>query len=218
MTPIQNPQDEARLANARMITRRHFLGRMSKSFGAVALAGLLNGGLPKLGGQAQAGPAPVFDHLPHFAPKAKRIIYLHMAGSPPQHDLLDYKPKLNEYNMQPAPESMYKDQRLAFIEGVPDLLGTPYQFRQYGQNGLWVSELLPHFSTIVDDVCVIRSMHTDEFNHAPAQLFLYTGAPRPGRPSLGAWMTYGLGSDNQNLPAFVVLVSCGKNPAAGRSA
>ena len=217
MNEPMNVHDELKFAGARVITRRHFLSRMTKSFGAVALAGLLNGGL--MGSNifgAQASSA--FAGLPHFAPKAKRIIYLHMAGSPPQHDLLDYKPKLNDYHMKPAPESLYKDQRLAFIEGVPDILGTPYSFEQYGQSGAWVSELLPHFTSIVDDTCIIRSMHTDEFNHAPAQLFLYTGGPRPGRPSMGSWMTYGLGSDNRDLPAFVVLVSGGKNPAAGSNA
>jgi hypothetical protein len=207
----KSPQQELHMTQAQAITRRHFLGKMSASFGGVALAGLLNDAL--FASTDERGRT-----VPHFKPRAKRVIYLHMAGSPSQHDLLDYKPKLNKHNMEPAPKSLYEDAQLAFIEGRPNLLGSPYSFSQYGQNGLWVSELLPHFTSIVDDVCVIRSMYTDEFNHAPAQLFLYTGSPRFGRPSMGSWVTYGLGSENNNLPSFVVLASGGKSPAAGNAA
>ena len=160
---------------------------------------------------------PLAPKLPHFAPRAKRAIYLHMAGSPSQLDLFDYKPKLVEMNGQPCPESIYKKERFAFIKGVPKMLGTPHTFQKHGQAGLELSNLLPHLATVADDICVIRSLQTDQFNHAPAQLFLHTGAPRQGRPGMGAWLTYGLGAESQDLPAFVVLVSGGKTPDGGAS-
>jgi hypothetical protein len=202
------------LESARLITRRHFLDRCKVGLGGIALAGLFDERLFASGGS----PAdPLAPRAPHFAPKAKRIIYLHMAGSPPQQDLFEYKPRLNELDGQPCPESLLEKERFAFIKGHPKILGSPYKFRQHGEAGAWVSELLPNFTRIVDDVLLVRSMHTDQFNHAPAQLFLYTGSPRLGRPSMGSWLTYGLGSENQNLPGFVVLVSGGKTPSAGKS-
>ncbi len=140
-----------------------------------------------------------------------------MAGSPPQHELFDYKPKLVEHNMQPCPDELLKGQRFPFIKGHPKLLGTPYKFSPQGKCGTLVSELLPHFGRCVDDVAVIKSMHTDQFNHAPAQLFLYTGSPRFGGASLGSWLTYGLGSESQQLPGFVVLITGGSDPSGGKS-
>ena len=163
----------------------------------------------------QSAPLPPF--TPHFAPKAKRVIVLHMAGSPPQHDLLDPKPALIPLDGQLCPESFLEGERFAFIKGHPKILASPYSFAPSGECGLEVSELLPHLSKIADDLCVVRSMHTDQFNHAPAQLFLYSGSPRLGRPSMGSWATWGLGSENRNLPGFVVLVSGGKTPSAGKS-
>jgi hypothetical protein len=195
------------LEQMRGITRRHFLRQSGTSIGAIALAALFArdaAGVPVVAG-------------PHFAPKAKRVIYLHMAGSPPQQDLFEYKPKLNELDGQPCPDDMLDGERFAFIKGHPKILGSPYAFQQHGQSGAWVSELLPHFAGIVDDACIVHSMFTDQFNHAPAQLFLYTGSPRLGRPSMGSWVTYGLGTENENLPGFVVLVSGGKTPDAGKS-
>ena len=197
------------------ITRRQFFGRCATGIGSVALASLLNEKL-----FAAAAPAPgdlLAPKMPHFAAKAKRAIYLHMAGSPSQLDLFDYKPKLVELNGEPCPESLYKKERFAFIKGVPKMLGTPHQFSRHGQCGTELSSLLPHLATVVDDIAVIRSMHTDQFNHAPAQIFLHTGSPRQGRPSMGAWLTYGLGSESHNLPGFVVLVSGGKSPDGGAS-
>jgi hypothetical protein len=188
------------------LTRRHFLGSCGAGIGAVALHALL-------GPESVAASTP---DLPHFPARAKRVIYIHLAGSPPQQDLFDYKPLLNKHNGEPCPDEIYKNERFAFIKGHPKLLGSPHNFKQYGQAGCWVSDILPHFTEIVDDVTVVRSMFTDQFNHAPAQLFLFTGAPRPGRPSMGSWLTYGLGSDNRDLPGFVVLVS-GKTPDAGKS-
>jgi hypothetical protein len=140
-----------------------------------------------------------------------------MAGAPSQLDLFDYKPKLVEMNGQPCPESLFKKDRFAFIKGVPKMLGTPHKFARHGEGGIELSGLLPNLSTVTDDICVIRSMFTDQFNHAPAQLFLHTGAPRQGRPSMGAWLTYGLGSESRDLPGFVVLVSGGKTPDGGSS-
>lgn len=189
------------------ITRRQFLGWCNAGIGAMALNSLL---------APIASAEDGLTGLPHFAPTAKRVIYLHMAGSPPQQDLLDYKPVLNKLNGQPCPDEIFKNERFAFIKGHPKMLGTPHEFKQYGQAGTWVSSILPHFSEIVDDVTVVNSMFTDQFNHAPAQLFLYTGSALPGRPSMGSWATYGLGSENQDLPGFIVLVS-GNTPDGGKS-
>lgn len=192
------------------LTRRHFLQRAGAGIGAAALSALI-------GGDAQAAYTPDAPRGPHFTPRAKRVIYLHMAGSPPQLDLFDYKPKLNELNGQPCPEEFLKNERFAFITGHPTILGTPHTFAQHGQSAQWISNLLPNLSELSDELCVVRSLHTDQFNHAPAQLFLYTGSPRLGRPSMGSWLTYGLGTENQNLPGFVVLVSGDKTPSAGKS-
>src|SRR5262249_5410652 len=142
---------------------------------------------------------PMAARPPHFSPKAKNIIYLFMAGAPSQVDLLDYKPKLNELDGQKIPESIIKGERFAFIKGIPNLLGSPHRFQQYGQCGSYVSNLLPNLSTIVDDISVVRSVYTDQFNHAPAQLFMSTGSQLPGRPSMGSWLTYGIGSENSDL-------------------
>ncbi|MCB9890791.1 MAG: DUF1501 domain-containing protein [Planctomycetes bacterium] len=157
------------------------------------------------------------EHARTHRPRAKRVIYLHMAGGPSQHDLLDHKPALARYDGKKCPQELLEGQRFAFLKGHPTILASPFSFAQYGESGAWVSQLLPHFARVVDKVCIVRSMVTTEFNHAPAQLFLQTGAPRLGRPSLGAWVHYALGSDNRDLPGFVVLVSGGKNPSAGKS-
>lgn len=190
------------------MTRRHFLGQTGTSLGAIALSVLL--------GQEQAR-ADALAPFQAIAPKAKRVIFMHMAGSPPPMDLLDYKPVLNKFDGKPCPDEMMKNERFAFIKGHPKILASPYGFSQHGQDGAWISELLPHFRTIANEVTVVNSMYTDQFNHAPAQLLLYTGSPRLGRPAMGSWITYGLGSENQNLPGFVVLVSGGKTPSAGKS-
>lgn len=211
----------AHLEHVRAITRRHFFSQLRNGVGLAALASMLNG--PKALAQmahslAQDGaPGPMAARPTHFAPRAKRVVYLHMAGSPPQQDLFDYKPKLNELDGELCPESLLENERFAFIKGRPKILGTPYKFAQHGDHGLWVSELMPHFTKIIDDVTVVRSMYTDQFNHAPAELFLYTGSPRPGRPSMGAWSIYGLGTENEDLPGFVVLLSGGANPSAGKT-
>jgi hypothetical protein len=206
---------DPKLAHARAITRRTFFRQTGLSLGAIAFGSLLE--REGLAAPVAAPGAPLAVRKPHFAPKAKSVIYLHMSGAPPTLDLFDYKPKLNELNMQPCPESLLKGERFAFIKGVPKMLGTPHKFQQHGKNGVWVSETIPHMAGIIDDVCLIRSMKTDQFNHAPAELFLYTGSSRAGNASLGSWLTYGLGSENQDLPGFVVLISGGTDPTGGKS-
>ncbi len=181
-------------------TRRHFLGGCSLGLANMFLA------------EAQEGASA---KLP--TAKAKSVIYLHMAGSPSQLELFDPKPELVKFNGKPCPDELLKGKRFAFIKGVPKMLGTPYKFAQYGQSGTWLSELLPHFSQVVDDVTLVHSMTTDQFNHAPAQLFVQTGNPRLGYASMGAWATYGLGTENKDLPGFVVLTSGGNNPDGGKS-
>lgn len=161
---------------------------------------------------------PMVSRKPHFESKAKNVIFLHMAGSPPHLDLFDYKPELVKRNDEPCPDEYFKGKQFAFTSGRPKLLGTPHQFKQHGQSGAWFSDAIPNLASISDELCVVKSLHTDQFNHAPAQLMLYTGSPRMGRPSMGSWVTYGLGTENQDLPGFVVLLSGGLNPSAGNTA
>lgn len=200
----------------RQITRRTLFKEMGYGIGALALGAMLRTDLA-----AQLKPAlpvsPFAPKPPHFAAKAKNIIFLFMAGAPSQLDLLDPKPKLVEYDRQPVPEEVIKGERFAFIKGRPKLLGSPYKFAPQGQSGLVISELLPGLASIADDICVVRSMKTDQFNHAPAQLFMNTGHQLPGRPGMGSWMTYGLGTECDNLPGFVVLISGQNNPDGGKS-
>ena len=155
--------------------------------------------------------------LPHFPAKAKRVIYLHMAGSPSQLELLDYKPELQKMDGKDCPQSFLEGKQFAFIQGVPKMLGPQYSFAQHGQSGQWISDRLPHLSKMADDLCIVKSMYTDQFNHGPAQLLMHTGMATAGGASFGAWSTYGLGSENENLPGFIVLTSGGKNPDAGKS-
>src|SRR5882672_10638189 len=199
----------------RAVTRRQFFGRAATSIGSLALASLLRDNL-FAAGTATAAVNPLAPRQPHFAPRARRAIYIHMAGSPSQLELFDPKPKLRELNGQPCPDSLFKKERFAFIKGVPKMLGTPHQFAKHGQSGAELSNLLPQLSSVTDDLCIIKSMFTEQFNHAPAQLFLHTGSPRLGRPGMGCWLTYGLGSESQNLPGFVVLAS-NKAPDGGAS-
>lgn len=192
-------------------TRRYFLSQASTGLGALALGQLLGNG------QCMAGTDPMAVRAPQFAPKAKRVIYLHMTGSPPNLDLFDYKPKLIEMDGQDAPDSVLKGKEFAFTTGVPKLLGTRHKFEKSGQSGMLLSDCLPNLQKVADHMCVVHSMHTDQFNHAPAELLIYTGSPRSGRPSFGSWVTYGLGTENQDLPAFVVLISSGVQPNGGKS-
>ena len=192
------------------VTRRHFFAQCG--LGSLALTSLLNQNL-----MAQNQPDnPLAIKPTHFAPKAKNVIYLHMAGAPSQLDLFDYKDTLVKHDGSECPKELMEGEMFAFIRGVSKLLGTPCKFKQHGESGAQISELLPHLAEVADEIAIIRSMHTDQFNHAPAQLFLITGFPQPGRPSMGSWMTYGLGSENSDLPGFVVLVSV-KQPDGGKA-
>lgn len=197
------------------ITRRHFLKTCSTGLGAMALGSLMGCGAQ---GVPSTNAGSNLLHAPHFAPRAKHVIFLHMAGAPSQLELFDYKPTLSKLHGQPCPPSLLDGKRFAFIKGVPKMLGQQATFRQRGQSGAYVSDHMPHFAQVADEVTFLKAMYTDEFNHAPAQLFMYTGSPRLGRPSMGSWITYGLGSGNENLPGFVVLVSGANEPSAGKSA
>ena len=192
-------------------TRRHFLRESSAGIGAVALGSML-----QADSQAAMMADPLLPRPSESEAKAKRVIYLHLTGSPPHLDLWDYKPELVKRDGEDCPDEYYKGKRFAFTSGRPTLLGTRRQFSQHGKHGLW-SDALPHLQGVADDLCVIKSMTTDQFNHAPAELFVLTGSPRPGRPSLGSWVTYGLGAENANLPGFVVLISSGVQPNGGKN-
>jgi hypothetical protein len=200
--------------SALSVTRRHFLGTCPVGLGGLALALLTDS---KRAQTAEPSGNAMAPRRPHFAPKVKNVIYLHMAGSPPHLDLFDYKPELARRNGQDCPQEFLRGRRFAFTSGTPKLLGTPQRFARHGHSGAWVSEALPRLAGIVDDLTFVKSMHTDQFNHAPAELLLFTGSPQFGRPSMGSWATYGLGSENQNLPGFIVLVSSGVFPSAGNS-
>ena len=195
-------------------TRRHFFRETGFGIGSLALLHLLDERLFAAPSQASS---PFEVKPPHFKPKAKNVIFLFMAGAPSQVDLLDPKPKLQQHNGEAIPEELVKGERFAFIVGTPRLLGSPYSFEPAGAAGIEVSELLPHFKTITDKVAVVRSLHTTQFNHAPAQIFMNTGHQTVGRPSMGSWLSYGLGSENHDLPAFVVLISGENNPDGGKS-
>jgi len=187
------------------VTRRHFLSKLSTGIGGAALASMLPENL--LGASSDAIGEKL---LANVAPKAKRVIYLFMSGGPSHMDLFDYKPKLNELNGQPLPDHVRNGQRLTGMSGnqaILPLAGSQFKFAQHGQSGAWVSDLLPHTAKITDDLCFVKSLWTEAINHDPAMTFFQTGSQIAGRPSLGSWVTYGLGSVNQNLPGFVVLIT-----------
>ena len=209
------PNDE--LMNENLgINRRHFFSKLSVGLGTVALGSLMIPGLFDRRGNQYAG-IPEFG-VPHFAPKAKRIIYLFQAGAPSQLESFDYKPLLNERMGEDLPESIRGGQRLTGMTANQDkfpLVGAFAGFKQYGKNGTWISDYFPHIGKIVDEICLVKSMHTEAINHDPAITFFQTGNQNSGRPSMGAWMSYGLGNENQNLPSFVVLTSRGKGNSQG---
>src|SRR6266545_6338319 len=186
-----------------LLTRRHFFGRASTGIGVAALASLL-------GKEARADEA--LPGLPHFPPKAKRVIYLFQHGAPSQLDLFDYKPKLERVRGQDLPESVRMGQRLTGMTAYQSKFPTApsvFRFAQAGKCGMWLSELLPHTANVADEICLIRTLRTDAINHDPAVTFFQTGFQIAGRPSIGAWISYGLGSESADLPAFVVMVSQG---------
>jgi len=210
---------EAQNAVMQLHTRRHFLKESAMGLGAVAFGSLFGGCGNKASSNSIAfDPAhPLMPKSPHFPGRAKSVIYLHMAGAPSQLELYDYKPELMKMDGQDCPQSLLEGKRFAFIRGVPKMLGPQAKFAQHGQSGAWISENMPHLATIADEISFLKAVTTDQFNHAPAQLMMHTGSARLGRPSLGSWVTYGLGTENQNLPGFVVLTSGGQNPDAGKS-
>ncbi|MCH2103822.1 MAG: DUF1501 domain-containing protein [Planctomycetes bacterium] len=187
------------------LSRRAFMTGTAGTLANVAAASLMTEGSLQSHGGA--------DH----APRAKRVIYLDMAGAPPQLDMFDYKPKLVELDRTLCPKEFIEGRRLAFIKGHPKLLAPPHPFVRMGERGHQVTSLMPHFASIIDEVAMVHSMHTDEFNHAQADLFLQTGSNQPGKPSLGSWTTWGLGTENHDLPGFIVLSSGGSDPTGGSS-
>ncbi|HAM73609.1 MAG TPA: DUF1501 domain-containing protein [Verrucomicrobiales bacterium] len=193
-------------------TRRHFFRECGVGLGKIALAGLLTdafgarlGAAPRIVAAQSGGGDPLAPRKPHFPGRAKRVIHLFMAGAPSQLELFDYKPELAKLEGRPLPPSVIGGQRYAFIRPDAAVLGPRFKFARHGQSGAELSEMLPHLAKVADDICLIRSVRTDQFNHAPAQLFFNSGFSQPGRPSLGSWVLYGLGSETQNLPAFVVM-------------
>jgi len=207
------------------MNRRAFLSKTALGIGGAALTSLLGYGC-NLGGNNDPAKAisnkinaALGQGKLHFAPKAKRVIYLFQSGGPSQYELFDYKPLLNKMRGQDLPKSIRNGQRLTGMssgqESFP-LVGSPYKFAQYGKSGTWMSDLLPYTSKIVDDICVIKSMHTEAINHDPAITFFQTGSQQPGRPSIGSWLSYGLGSMNENLPTFTVLLSRGTGRKFGQ--
>src|ERR1700677_3278129 len=220
---------EARFALLQAQTRRHFLRSFTAGVGTMFLGTLasqfslptakatergVDGNLRLDFTRDPSSPLSVLP--PQFAARAKRIIYLHMAGAPSQLELFDHKPDLTRRDGQDCPASFLAGKRFAFISGVPKLLGAQFPFHQAGQSGQWISDRLPYLEKHIDDLCLIKSMRTDQFNHAPAQLLVQTGNARLGYPSMGSWVIYGLGTENQNLPGFIVLVSGGNQPDGGK--
>ncbi|HRO46934.1 DUF1501 domain-containing protein [Agriterribacter sp.] len=207
--------DKELLQHGLNINRRKFLSRMSIGLGSAALGSLLIPGLFDGAVEEEAGFMP---GIPHFAPKAKRVIYLFQNGAPSQLETFDYKPTLNKMMGQDLPESIRQGQRLTGMtsgqKSFP-LVGSYYKFNQHGQSGAWVSEIFPHMAKVVDDLCIVRSLHTEAINHDPALTFFQTGAQQGNRPSMGSWVSYGLGTENKNLPAFCVLLSRGKGNGQG---
>ncbi len=192
----------------RDVTRRHFFSRCSLGLGSIALSSLMG---------APATRSPLMPKKTHFAARAKNVIYLFMAGGPSQLEMFEHKPQLNKLNGKPIPESYTKGKRFAFMDSShrSDLLGSKIGFKQRGQSGGWVSDLLPHMAGIVDDISIVTTCKTDLFNHAPAKLYMNTGSGLFGRPSMGAWVTYGIGSECDDLPGFVVLQSGPRGPRGG---
>lgn len=199
---------ELRCEYAKLITRRWFFRQCGVGLGSIALATLLGEG-QAAGATAPKITNPLTPKQPHFKPKAKRVIYLFMGGAPSQLDLFDYKPALAKYNGKPVPQEVVMGQQYAFIKPDAALFATDFKFSQHGENGVELSEALPHLSEIVDDIAIVKSMTTDAFNHAPAQVLMQTGSTQFGRPCFGSWVLYGLGSETQNLPGFVVMNSAG---------
>ena len=219
MDEIRKLHNEFKNSNARFNTRRHFLKECTLGLGGIALGSFLNSCSSKnvsFNYNADRSLNPLAPIAPPFSPKVKSVIYLHMVGAPSQLELFDYKPELQKLHNKPCPESLIAGKQFAFIEGTPNMLGPQATFSKQGESGNWISNHIPHFKNIIDEVTFLKAVHTDQFNHGPAQLLMHTGSPRLGRPSIGSWVTYGLGSESSNLPGFIVLTS-GGTPDGGKS-
>jgi hypothetical protein len=213
---IMNCQDYLyRNANPKTVARRWFFQECGIGLGAMALSQLL--GLTARAAPDQAAPNPLAPKQPHYKPKAKRVIYLFMAGAPSHLELFDYKPQLAKFDGTLPPPDLVKGYRAAFINPSSKLLGPKFKFAKHGKSGAELSELLPHLAEVVDDIAIVRSLTTDAFNHAPGQILMNTGSQQFGRPSIGAWATYGLSSEAQDLPGFIVFSSGSKGPSGGNS-
>src|SRR5579862_7523068 len=194
-----------------LMTRRRFFSRSAVGIGTAALASLLNERLFASTVDPELKPGGILDAL-HYAPKAKRVIYLFMSGGPSHIDLFDYKPKLREFHGKELPASVRNGQRVTGMTSGQSsfpCVAPMFEFKQHGQSGTWMSELLPRTAQIVDDIAIIKSLNTEAINHDPATTFIQTGSQQPGRPSLGAWLSYGIGTENHQLPAFIVMISQG---------
>ncbi|HXU14511.1 MAG TPA: DUF1501 domain-containing protein [Terriglobales bacterium] len=216
---------ELQLAIVQAETRRHFLRSLGSGIGTLFFGTSLAKYVAAANARGAEGSnlsfardaaTPLSLLPPQFPAKVRRVIYLHMAGAPSQLELFDYKPELKRLDGQDCPASFLAGKRFAFISGVPKLLGSQYPFKQAGKSGQWISDRLPYIAEHADEICFIKSMRTDQFNHAPAQLLVHTGNPRLGYPAFGSWVLYGLGTENQNLPGFIVLLSGGKSPDGGK--
>jgi len=219
MDEIKKLHNEFKISNARFNTRRHFLKECTLGLGGIALGSFLNSCSSKnvsFNYNADRSLNPLAPIAPPFSPKVKSVIYLHMVGAPSQLELFDYKPELQKLHNKPCPESLIAGKQFAFIEGTPNMLGPQATFTKQGESGNWISNHIPHFKNIIDEVTFLKAVHTDQFNHGPAQLLMHTGSPRLGRPSIGSWVTYGLGSESSDLPGFIVLTS-GGTPDGGKS-
>jgi hypothetical protein len=213
---IMNCQDYLyRNANPKLIARRWFFQECGIGLGAIALSQLL--GLTAKAADKQTGHNPLAPKQPHYQPKAKRVIFLFMAGAPSHLELFDYKPQLAKFDGTLPPPDLVKGYRAAFINPSSKLLGPKFKFAKHGKSSAELSELLPHLAEVVDDIAIVRSLTTDAFNHAPGQILMNTGSQQFGRPSMGAWVTYGLGSEAQDLPGFIVFSSGSKGPSGGNS-
>jgi hypothetical protein len=208
-----NPEDKI----LRTRTRRHFFQQCGVGLGSIALGDLLSGNNALAAPAREPGLEPMAARQSMYPARAKNVIYLFMAGGPSQLELFDFKPELTKYNGQKPPERLMEGKRFAFLKGDETLLGPKQNFAQYGESGALLSDLLPHHRKIVDDICFVKGMKTDVFNHGPAKIFTNTGSPQPGRPAMGSWVTYGLGCESKNLPGFVVLQSGPRGPRAGGS-
>ena len=217
---------DPRIEATRNLTRRELLRGSTSGIGAAALAWLLardgfaaSSPAASPASAAVAGGPPGPAALPHFAPRARRVIYLFQNGAPTHVDLFDYKPKLEELHGKPVPESAVAGKRFSTMTGAPEgklLLAPVEPFRRHGESGAWVSDFLPHIASVSDELCFVKSLHTEAVNHAPAISFLLSGSEMPGRPTAGAWLSYGLGSDAEDLPAFVVMTSVTKDTTCGQ--